>query len=103
MKTLLADVVLARAFGVGGVGNSVSSQFAVKPKLKPTPEPALNPPSERGSERGSEWPIPLMDLSKDAFFIYHVNPSNFSCVSYSWMGGLPRWLVGFPGRENLCD
>ena len=50
MKTLLADVVLARAFGVGGVGNSVSSQFAVKPKLKPTPEPALNPPSERGSE-----------------------------------------------------
>ena len=27
MKTLLADVVLARAFGVGGVGNSVSSQF----------------------------------------------------------------------------
>ena len=50
MKTLLADVVLARAFGVGGVGNSVSSQFAVKPTLKPTPEPALNLPSERGSE-----------------------------------------------------
>ena len=27
MKMLIADVVLARAFGVGGVGNSVSSQF----------------------------------------------------------------------------
>ena len=27
MKMLIADVVLAGAFGVGGVGNSVSSQF----------------------------------------------------------------------------